>query len=250
MSFAENLTKARLNIGLSRKEMAAKLGISLPAYSNYENGAREPKFSILKEISYILKVSTDKLLDIDESVLNDYFYKTGVNLMIYMGYSLIDNPFDIHNYAEFNLYFSKNNNDLATIIAFKKSYFIELMKSAENIYPDHDINTSRHMLLLNYANSFLLCEGPYNEWLDDLQQVIDKTKKDYSFVYHNNAIRAGKEYFGENNIMHTLNRRDCDLKIKAYADLRELKELFSSGSTEKDIEKFLSQIDDSCFSDS
>ena len=50
MTFSEKIKELRKNSGLSRKEVAEKLGIPYTTYSNYENGYRLPKYDTLWKI--------------------------------------------------------------------------------------------------------------------------------------------------------------------------------------------------------
>jgi len=47
---------------LHQKEVASYLGVSRSAYSNYENGSREPGIEILKKLADFFRVSMDELL--------------------------------------------------------------------------------------------------------------------------------------------------------------------------------------------
>jgi len=221
MSFAKNLETARKAMNLSRKEMAAELGITLPAYSNYENGSREPKFDILREISYILKVSTDHLLDIDASVRQSHFYNLGIDVMRDMGFQFIINPFDIYGYAEFDLYFAIDENDLSKIVAFKKSHFVELMETPQKFLPEYDADKARIFLLDSYIDKFFSYEGSYNEWLDDLDIVVNKTKEKHPEIYEKNLKRAN-EITKPSLQKGYVTRLEADLAIKASADLRPI----------------------------
>lgn len=46
----------------THQDMAAKLGITRQAYSNYENGKREPDYDMLEKIADLFGVNTDYLL--------------------------------------------------------------------------------------------------------------------------------------------------------------------------------------------
>lgn len=63
--FAEGLKKERLYKGLTQRQMAENLGISLRTYQGYESlgkASRNPNFETLVKIAKILAVSTDELL--------------------------------------------------------------------------------------------------------------------------------------------------------------------------------------------
>ncbi len=50
---AERITQARKEMGLSQKELAAKIGVSDKAISSYEVGRVEPPAPVLKELSRV-----------------------------------------------------------------------------------------------------------------------------------------------------------------------------------------------------
>ena len=62
MTFAENITRLRNNVQLTRKEVADKMGITIQAYSAYESGIREPRRENILKLASIFGVSTDVLL--------------------------------------------------------------------------------------------------------------------------------------------------------------------------------------------
>lgn len=64
--FNENLKNARLQKGLSQKELAAEIGVAKSTYSLYESGKREPNVQTIKKISDTLNVSADELLGIND----------------------------------------------------------------------------------------------------------------------------------------------------------------------------------------
>lgn len=221
MSFDKNLEIARKAMNFSRKEMAIKLGISLSAYSNYENGSREPNFNILREISYLLNVSTDYLLDVDATIRQAHFYNLGKDFMRDIGFEYIVNPFDIYGYAKFDLYFAMDENDLSNIVAFKKSHFIELIETPQKFLPEYNSDKARIFLLGDYTEKFLAYEGSYDEWLDDLNYVVSKTKEKHPEIYAVNlkyAHELTKPAFAKGYTT----RQEADLAIKASADLRLL----------------------------
>lgn len=72
MAFGNNLKILRESKGLSRKEMAERLGITQAAYGNYEIGNREPKLDTLIKMAYTLSVTTDELLGMESAKLEKY----------------------------------------------------------------------------------------------------------------------------------------------------------------------------------
>lgn len=74
MTLAENIKRLRESKGKTQKEVAAFMGISQQAYSQYESGKREPKFDTIRRIADAIGVSTPELLrivmDCDENFVN------------------------------------------------------------------------------------------------------------------------------------------------------------------------------------
>lgn len=62
----EKLKELRKEKGVSQKEVAKAIGITLSAYSNYEQGTREPSYTILKNLCIYYNVSADFLLGLEE----------------------------------------------------------------------------------------------------------------------------------------------------------------------------------------
>lgn len=60
--FHNQLRKARENKGWSQKQVAEKLNISEARYNNYETGKRKPDPEMSRDISNVLEVSADYLL--------------------------------------------------------------------------------------------------------------------------------------------------------------------------------------------
>ncbi len=64
-SFGNQLKQARLNKGLTQKELAKLLNVSPAAYSLWEKGEREPRFEVLEKLCKILNVDISYLMDWD-----------------------------------------------------------------------------------------------------------------------------------------------------------------------------------------
>lgn len=62
----ERLKFLRKQKNVSQKEVANAIGITLSAYSNYEQGIREPNLQILVSICKYYEVSADYLLGIED----------------------------------------------------------------------------------------------------------------------------------------------------------------------------------------
>ena len=66
---AEKLKELRIEKGLSQREVSSALGMTRNAFTNYENGYREPSLDNLKKICQFFDVSADYLLGLKD------FYK-------------------------------------------------------------------------------------------------------------------------------------------------------------------------------
>jgi len=64
-NFTEKLKDARTEKGLSQQQVAEAIGVTRSAYSNYEQGIREPDLNTLKKICMFFNISSDYLLDIE-----------------------------------------------------------------------------------------------------------------------------------------------------------------------------------------
>lgn len=63
---AEKLKELRIEKGLSQREVSSALGMTRNAFTNYENGYREPSLDNLKKISQFFDVSADYLLGLKD----------------------------------------------------------------------------------------------------------------------------------------------------------------------------------------
>ena len=60
MNIGRALRYYRKKTGLKQAEIAEKLQISRQAYSNYENGKREPNINLIFEMAQVFEVTTDE----------------------------------------------------------------------------------------------------------------------------------------------------------------------------------------------
>ena len=61
-SFGEMLAELRKDRGMTQKDLAERLHVSVGTISNYENGAHMPDLEKLTELADLFKVTTDYLL--------------------------------------------------------------------------------------------------------------------------------------------------------------------------------------------
>lgn len=61
MTVGEKIKTARLKKGLSQRKMAELLGVSQPAYLEWEHGDSVPNWARMKSIARVLEISLDEL---------------------------------------------------------------------------------------------------------------------------------------------------------------------------------------------
>lgn len=66
MKWYEKLKEARLAKNLSQLQMSQLLGVTRACYANYEQGIREPSFTLLKLICQNLEISADYLIGLSD----------------------------------------------------------------------------------------------------------------------------------------------------------------------------------------
>ena len=77
--FRKRLKSRRIQVGLSVKQVASELGITIQAYTYWENGTNEPDIKHLVPLSDLLRCSTDYLIHdpivFDKSSIEYRLYK-------------------------------------------------------------------------------------------------------------------------------------------------------------------------------
>ena len=66
MELKDRLRKIRKERNLKQGEVSKALGVTLSAYSNYEQGIREPSLEILVNLCKLYEVSADYLLGLED----------------------------------------------------------------------------------------------------------------------------------------------------------------------------------------
>ena len=66
MTWHEKIKQARIQKGITQREVAAQLGITLGCYAHYENGIREPSIELLPKLCIALDISADYLLGLSD----------------------------------------------------------------------------------------------------------------------------------------------------------------------------------------
>ena len=68
MGFADQLKKARLNMGFTQQQVADAMGITNSTYCGYETGKRKPDVEKIKRLAKILNTSGDILLETEYKI--------------------------------------------------------------------------------------------------------------------------------------------------------------------------------------
>ncbi len=66
MIFKSRLKEIRIEKGLTQKEVAAALEISVSCYGGYEQGYREPDLKTLIKICKMFEISSDYILGLED----------------------------------------------------------------------------------------------------------------------------------------------------------------------------------------
>lgn len=64
----ENIKKARLQSGLTQKQVAEQLGVAQAQYARWESGGRNPKDETVEKLAEIFEVSFDYLKGRDDGL--------------------------------------------------------------------------------------------------------------------------------------------------------------------------------------
>lgn len=65
-TIGENIRQQREKRGMTQKDLAKKVGVTLGAISQIESGKTGKKFDTLRDICISLNVSSDKILNIEK----------------------------------------------------------------------------------------------------------------------------------------------------------------------------------------
>ena len=111
-----SLRKLREEHEILQKDIAAALGISRAAYSNYETGLRNPDIDMLKQIADYFIVSIDDLLDYVPKSNDQFILKHDDKLLIQKYHALSnDGKKRILHQLEFELELDAQKKNLKLI---------------------------------------------------------------------------------------------------------------------------------------
>jgi len=116
-SLGKFIVERRKELGLSQKDLADFLNVSIPTISKWENDERIPDLSIFGELAKLLKVDLESLLNYDVKLNNSYD---------------IDNTFDIKQFSKYFIYLRKINNLSLVALAEKLNIRYQTISKWEN----------------------------------------------------------------------------------------------------------------------
>lgn len=64
MTYNEAMREARINAGLTQKEVAEAVNVAQPTVARFENGTKPPSIGMLVSLAKLYNVSVDKLIGI------------------------------------------------------------------------------------------------------------------------------------------------------------------------------------------
>lgn len=146
MVFANRLKKVRECSGMKRKEVAEKLGITLQAYSAYEEGKREPRLDNLIELANIFDMPIGMLCSpyrIDMSIdgCSDF-----INSMVGCSIKRM----------------SQSSDNYLVTIPYSSKYSLSLAMSREDVISMClDANGSSKAFFRMFKNRYLACAAKY-----------------------------------------------------------------------------------------
>lgn len=143
--FASRLKEFRINLGLSQRQMAEKIGITAATLSAYETNSKNPSISVAIEIANKFDVSLDWLCgikkdnDIKEDFKKNYTYSDVIKLLIEI--SKIKGT-----YLDFTVFsldidkFEKNSSWVIYFKNYKLQNFIEEWNKMKGLYDNKIID--------------------------------------------------------------------------------------------------------------
>ena len=61
--FCQNLKSARIEAGMTQKQVATKLNVVESCYANWEQGRTEPNIAMLRKLSELFEISLEELIN-------------------------------------------------------------------------------------------------------------------------------------------------------------------------------------------
>ena len=80
MTLGENIGKYRREKGFTQEELAKIIGVATGSMQNYELNKRKPNYETLNEISKVLEVSIDDLINGESSIYINRLNRNGATI--------------------------------------------------------------------------------------------------------------------------------------------------------------------------
>ncbi len=145
----QKMKALRQNANISQKDMAAKLELSVPSYSNYENGYSEPPMEIIESFCEIIGITIDSFFGFNTPTKPNSQISTYADLLLVLNkMKSKEIPIDIH------VGVNKETQTLTSTLTIESPQVASLL----NGWKDLDDKLSRDVI----------DSDEYNIWFEDL----------------------------------------------------------------------------------
>lgn len=184
------IKKERENLGLSREDLAKKLGVSYSAIAMYEQGNREPNNELILEMCKIFDCTADYLIG-NSQYKNEFDY-------ISKNTDLVNNSYEYYNeladnYPNFNLEYVLS---YMLQLHHNKQDFNAFLNNQLSIFPE-DFKDKAKTVILYLFN--IAINTPGNDFLDQ-KLISSTTSSSYYMCPVYGQISAGQPNWAEQNI--------------------------------------------------
>lgn len=158
--FGNYISTRRKELGLSQKDVADFLSISISTVSKYENGISYPDLSLIGSLAKILKVDLISLINYESKLNNNYD---------------IENEFDIKTFSKYFKTLRKVNNYTLNSLADKLDTRYQTISKWET---NESLPSIEQLIKCSELFNVPLYELYYGKKLDIKEEVIIKEKED------------------------------------------------------------------------
>lgn len=157
--FGNYISTRRKELGLSQKDLADFLSVSIPTISKYENGLLYPDLSLIGSLAKILKVDLISLVNYESKLNNNYD---------------IENEFDINSFSNYFKSLRKMNNYTLNSLADKLDTRYQTISKWET---NESLPSIEQLIKCSELFNVPLYELYYGKKLDIKKEVIIKEKE-------------------------------------------------------------------------
>ena len=154
--FGNYISTRRKELGLSQKDLADFLSVSIPTISKYENGLLYPDLSLIGSLAKILKVDLISLVNYESKLNNNYD---------------IENEFDINSFSNYFKSLRKMNNYTLNSLADKLDTRYQTISKWET---NESLPSIEQLIKCSELFNVPLYELYYGKKLDIKKEVIIK----------------------------------------------------------------------------